>query len=153
MVTVLIHKDILAYEPKVAFILTQRTLVFSGVAVAAAIAIGWVCMGVIGLDTDVAIYPIMLVCLPIFFLGYCRPLKMKPEDLAPFWLRGTFLPQQLTYVSTPNLTRRLPVSQVDARTRNERYDSAPLEVQRHYAKLKRTRGIEGYDSRECLDGR
>lgn len=150
MVTVPIHKDILAYEPKVAFILTQRTLTFTAVALAAAILVGWVTLGPMGLGTDVAIYPIMLVTLPIWFFGYCRPYKMKPEELAPLWLRSTFTSQQLAYVSTPNLASRLPVDQVDAKTRSERYCNAVPQVQRHYAKLKRKRGIEGYDPREVL---
>lgn len=150
MVTVPIHKDILAYEPKVAFILTQRTLTFTGIALAASLLVGWVSMGLLGLGTDVAIYPIMLVSLPIWFVGYCRPHKMKPEDLAPYWLRNVFLEQRLPYVSTANLAARLPVGQVDAAARKERYDSVPPQVQRHYAKLRRRRGIEGYDSRDCL---
>ena len=152
MVTVPIHKDILAYEPKVAFILTQRTLVFTGVALAVALLVGWVTLGVMGLGTDVAIYPIMLVTLPIWFVGYCRPYKMKPEDLAPFWLRSMFTDQRLPYVSSPNLAARLPISQVDAKIRSERYHNAVPQVQEHYAKLKRKRGIEGYDPRADVLG-
>lgn len=145
MVTVPVHKDILAYEPKVAFILTQRTLTFTAVAVGVALALGWLLMEVCGLGTEVAIYPIMAATLPVWAMGYCRPCKMKPEDLAPYWLRSTFLDQKLPYVSTANLAARLPEGQVDAAARKERYGSAVPQVQKHYAKLRRKRGIEGYD--------
>lgn len=154
MVTVPVHKDIYAYEPKVLFILTARTLAFTAVALALGIAVGAVCLGPLGLSTDVAIYPIMLVSLPVFFFGYARPFKMKPEELVPYMLRAYFLPQNLTYSSNPSVTGELREAgharELIAGRRPQDAEKQPAGVQRHYAEIRRQRGVEGFYPAEPL---
>lgn len=151
MITVPVHKDVLSYEPKVIAVLTQRTLVFTGVAVGAGILTGALTMGVLGLPPEAAMYPIMLVALPIWAVGYLRPCGVKPEQLAPYWLRSTFLPQQLTHVSNAHLKGRVPAAGLGRDAMTEGYANVSARtVQRHYAKLRGIRGIEGYDPTESL---
>lgn len=150
MLIVPIHKDVLSYEPKVVAFLTQRTLVFTIAAVLVAVALGVLLIGVFGVASDVAMYPIMAVTMPLWFFGYARPYKCKPEEIAPHWLRHKFLPQQLTYVSTPVLTGEVDPSTMPRRTLSERYPDHVRKVQRHYEKLRTKRGFEGDDPRPGL---
>ena len=150
MLTVPIHKDVLAYEPKVVAFLTQRTLVFTAAAVGVAIPLGIVLIGVLGVPSDVAMYPIMAITMPLWFFGYARPYKCKPEEIAPHWLRHKFLNQKLTHVSTPVLAGRADPSTQPRAILNERCPSHVRKVQRHYGKLRRQRGIEGFDPRPGL---
>lgn len=154
MVTVPVHKDVYNYEPKVLFILTARTLAFTAVALALGIGVGALCLGPLGLGTDVAIYPIMLVSLPVFFFGYARPYHMLPEELAPYLVRAVFLPQNLKYESAPAVTGALieagHVRELRTGRRPQDADKSPAGVQRHYAQVRRERGVEGFYPAEPL---
>lgn len=151
MITVPVHKDVLSYEPKVFLMLTNRTLVFTAAAGGLAIALAAVGMGILGLDSNVLTYVIGFVTLPIWYFGFARPFKMKPEDLAPLWLRQTFISQQLPYVSSPVLEQAADPSGMAGEITSERYPQyAQPQVQRHYEKLRQSRGIEAYDPDERL---
>lgn len=144
MVTVAVHKDVLNYEPHVAFGMSRRKLTYMGIAIAMGLVVGWLCIGVAGMGTDVAIYPIMICAIPFFFLGFMKPYNMQTTDFVSFWLMATWLEQQLPYVSTPNLRGQVDP---DAYTQQIRYERDPKhahkkEVQRHYAKLRTQRGVE-----------
>lgn len=152
MVTVPIHKDVLNYEPKVFALLTARTLKFTLVALALGIGVGALCLGVLRMGTDVAVYPIMIATLPVFLLGWARPCKMRPEELLPYLLRAYFLPQRLVYEPTPVIEKD-PAALRHAG--KERQDNGKPEdrLQRHYARLRGERGIEADWAGAPLDPR
>lgn len=154
MVSAPVHKDVYNYEPKVLFILTARTLAFTGAALALGIVVGAICLGALGLSTDVAIYPIMCVALPVFLFGYARPHKMKPEELLPYLLRAVYLPQRLDYAPQGELARDLAASGHYRKPRKTRRptdaEKRPQGVHRHYARVRRLRGIESVYPAEPL---
>lgn len=150
MLTVPVHKDVLNYEPTVVGFLTKRTLVFTAAALSVAIAVGLALIAGLGVDSDVAMYPIMATTLPLWFFGYARPYGCKPEEIAPSWIRHRFLPQQLTYVSTPVLLAKVAPAGMPTSTLKERYPEHVRKVQRHYEKIRSARGFEGDDPRQAL---
>ena len=146
MVTVPVHKDILSYEPKVAFILTKRTLVFTGIALVAGLLMGLLTLVVLGLPMEIAVYPICGIAFPVWAVGFARPFKMRPEELAPFWLRSTFTNQELHYVSTPALAGRKATECMPSDVRRHVVGlTDETYIQRHYKKLRTSQGIETYD--------
>lgn len=151
MITVPVHKDVYSYEPKVLWMLTQRTLVFSAVGAAAGLAIGAALTLGLHLPTNVMMYAVLIITLPIWYFGFARPCKMKPEALAPFWLRHTFLTQEVVYASSPVINNTCDPSMFGSDVAKERYNKdAQPPIQPHYAKLRRADGIEAYDPGESL---
>lgn len=148
MITVAVHKDLLNYEPKVLLILTRRTLVFTFVAVATGIAVTLALHLGLGVSVDDAMLAVIVVALPIWFVGYARPCHMTPERLAPFWLRHHFLKQQLVHVSTPHLEGSAPLAAASSKKIEERHLDHVRTIQKHYRKVRGKRGIEGIDFRE-----
>ena len=128
-------------------ILTRRTLVFTAVAFASGIAVT-LGLSLVGVAPDDAMFAVVVVALPIWFVGFARPCHMTPERLAPYWLRHHFLRQQLVHVSTPYLTGSAPLAAVPSSKITERHDEHVRTTQRHYRKVRRKRGIEGIDFRE-----
>lgn len=151
MITVPIHKDVMAYEPKVLGMLTARTLAFTIVASVLGLGIGWLCLVPLNIDSSIVPIPVMIVTLPIWFFGYARPCGMKPEVLAPLWLRNTFLNQQLVYVSTPYLRGMVSPAGLSSQLRSERYPNVALRTQTNeYAKQRCTNGFELIDRIDAL---
>lgn len=152
MITVPVHKDVYAYEPKIVWMLTRRTLVFSCAGCALGLAAGALITLVLGLPSDVSTYAAIFVTLPVWFFGFARPCKMKPEKLAPFWLRHRFSDQTVRYCSAAVVGGHCPPDMFSAEIKDERF---PIDVRKeatqpHYAKLRRARGIEAYDATESL---
>lgn len=142
MLSVPIHKDFLSYEPKIIAGLTKRTLVFSALAVGSGVAIGFFMNFVLGLNPTQHSLPIMVVCTPFWLLGYARPHDMKPEVFLLHWIRLNLMPQKIVYRTRrfPGASERMQAKELrDGIVRKE-----PPRVQRHYAKLRHRRGIEGY---------
>lgn len=152
MITVPVHKDVYAYEPKIVWMLTRRTLAFSAAGGALGLAAGALITFVLRLPSDVSTYAAIVITLPIWYFGFARPCKMKPEKLAPFWLRHLFSDQTVRYCSSAVVDRRCDPDMFSAEIKNERYaiDVRKEATQPHYARLRRERGIEAYDASESL---
>lgn len=147
MLSVPIHKDVTAYEPKVVAGLTARTLAFSGLAVGSGVIVGAVTYLVFHADPSDMLPMTLIGCvsLPWWLLGYTKPHGMKAEVFALHWIRQHLMQQKICY--------RSPRVPVEARNRvgnaKELCSDGTVQarrqgVQRHYAKLRRSRGIEGY---------
>lgn len=150
MITVPVHKDVYAYEPKVVWMLTKRTLVFSAVGGGLGLLLG-ACVLALGLPSDVSTYAAIFATLPVWYFGFARPCKMKPEKLAPFWLRHRFCDQTVRYCSSAVLRGQCPPDMFSAEIRDERYPTdVRQETNPHYAKLRSRRGIEAYDASKSL---
>lgn len=142
MLSVPIHKDFLTYEPKVIAGLTRRTLVFTVLAVGAGLAVGLIMAFVLKIDPSENYIPIMAISTPFWVLGYMKPHEMKPEVFLLHWIRLNLMPQKIVYRTRrfPGASERMQAKELrDGNVRKE-----PPRVQRHYAKLRRRRGIEGY---------
>lgn len=144
MITVPVHKDVYNYEPKVVMMLTKRTLVFSALAVACGLALYFLVTAALRVPSSYALYLVVIGTLPLWYLGFARPYDMKPETLAPFWLRQRFTDQKITYTSCAALAAR---ARAEEAGKGYVTDAQPP-IQPSYAKLRRTRGIEAYDPSE-----
>lgn len=133
MLSVRVHRDITAYQPKVIGGLTRRTLGFTALALGLGLVIGATAWLVFGVPADLMVGPIFLVSIPCWALGYARPHDMSFERFATLWLRMRYQPQGLGYRSSAAI-RRDELAPVPARSARER----------HYARLAQRRGIEAW---------
>lgn len=152
MITVPVHKDVYAYEPKIVWMLTRRTLVFTAAGGALGLVAGVLITFVLRLPSDISTYAAIFVTLPVWFFGFARPCKMMPEKLAPFWLRHRFKDQTVRYCCSAVVDGRCDPGMFSAEIKSERYaiDVRKEATQPHYAKLRRRPGIEAYDASESL---
>lgn len=100
MLSVAVHKDIGEYAPKIVGQLTVRSLVCIVLALLSAVAIGAYSWFVLGISTDISMYAIFTVSLPIWMAGFWRPLGMPPEEFIPLWIVHNFSTNRLHLIST-----------------------------------------------------
>lgn len=124
MLSVTVHKDITEYEPKIVGQLTARTLGCIAGALGVSVIIGSYFYFVLGLGYEVSMYAIITAAIPLWALGFWRPLGMKPEEFIPLWMRHR-LCDNVLYLKSRDL-RPSHASGAD----------------RRYEKICRLRGIE-----------
>lgn len=144
MLSMEIHKDVMAYQPKLLAGLTGRTLLFTGLAVGVGVAVGGLEFA-LGLDPSEHVVPIMVASLPFWLVGYYEPHGLKFEVFCLHWLRHSLFPQRILYRSRPlpaGVANAICSQEVRPDVDSRRFAS---KVQPRYAALRRRRGIEGWE--------
>ncbi len=135
--SVVIHKDVAEYQPKIVGGLTGRTLVCIIGALGVSILAGVYLYFVLGLNVADNAWLIYMVSLPFWLCGFIKPKGMKFEEFASLWWRHQTADGRLPYI--PSMIK---IGYVEKRTRKkvQKYDSI-------YRKFTRSRGIEAYSPR------
>jgi hypothetical protein len=135
--SVVIHKDVAEYQPKLIGGLTTRTLICIVGALGMSILTGIYIYFVLGLNVADNAWMIYVVSMPFWLCGFIRPRGMKFEEYASLWLR-----HQISDNRLPHIPSMIKMGYVDKKTRSraKKYDKL-------YRKFTRSRGIEAYSPR------
>lgn len=110
-----INKEIRGYTESMFFGLSLRQCVFSAFAVAAAVAVFFICKPVLGLET--ASWVCVMAAAPFAMLGFIKYNGMTAEKLAWAWLKSEVLtPSRLMYKPV-NLMYEIMKPLIDAKTK------------------------------------
>lgn len=93
-----IHKDVVnSYQEKVVAGLSTRRLIACGIAFPLGIALSFILTTCWQLDVNTTGTIVVLVTIPIWYLGFMRPHDMDPEKFAELWYNDRFITQKLHY--------------------------------------------------------
>lgn len=95
--SVKVQKDVGEYTEKIVGKMSLRTLACLAGGLAAAVLTAAASNLVFGVEVKDASLPVMCACVPFWLLGFWRPCRMKPEELAPLWLDFHLENQRLLY--------------------------------------------------------
>lgn len=100
MIKTSIYKDVVNdYQEKLIGGLSIRKLVACGVAFPLGIFLAFILTTVWGLDVQTSGYVVVIITIPIWYLGFFRPKGMDPEKYALLWWQDTFGNNKLYYKS------------------------------------------------------
>lgn len=148
MLSIPIHKDIGAYEPKIVAGMTSRTLVFTALALGTGAGLGSFVFFVLGQDPTEFPWVLLIMgaSLGFWLLGYQRPLGLRFEEFASLWIRHRLFPQRLVYASSDALGRGCRYGMIARECHVWDGKAKPGErVQPAYARLRAEQGIELWD--------
>jgi hypothetical protein len=131
MLSVVIHKDVGDYQPKVFGKLTTRTLLSIAGAVVAAVVSACYFQFVLGVSIFAVQYIIYAVSLPFWLVGFFRPKGMTFERFFPLWLSHQLTNNRITYISSNYLCETAVPEQ-------------GTKMNKDYIKLTKLKGVEAW---------
>ncbi|OUO91072.1 hypothetical protein B5F40_04615 [Gordonibacter sp. An230] len=90
MIEISVHADVRDYREKPLFGLSGRKAVCVAAAAATAVGLGAALVHVWGMRPEDAAWPVIGVCVPVWLLGFWRPLGLPAEDYLAAWARHRF---------------------------------------------------------------
>ncbi len=97
MIEVSIHADVRDYIEKPVLNLTARKCACIAIAAATALALGAVLVNVWDMPLDIAAWPVIAVCVPVWLAGFWQPMNMAAEEYVSLYLDHRYGPNHLPY--------------------------------------------------------
>lgn len=101
MIEVSIHADVRDYTEKPILNLTARKLACIGVAAGVALSLGAILVNVWDVPMDIAAWPLIAVCVPVWLAGFWSPMGMAAEEYLALYLDHRYGPNHLPYETRP----------------------------------------------------
>ncbi|WP_267247388.1 PrgI family protein [Streptococcus sp. Marseille-Q5986] len=140
MLSVVVHKNIAEYQPKVVGKLTMRTLISLVGALGSSVLTALYIYFVLGWNVGDCMIFIYAVSLPFWLCGFFRPKGMPFEQFLPLWIKAKLSTDRIFYTPSLYLSGLVRTPEHTSRKKGKIYD-------KQYRKERGLKGIEAYAPR------
>lgn len=140
MLSVVVHKNIAEYQPKVVGKLTMRTLISLVGALGSSVLTALYIYFVLGWNVGDCMILIYAVSLPFWLCGFFHPKGMTFEQFLPLWIKAKLNTDRIFYTPSLYLSGLVRTPEHTSREKGKIYD-------KQYRKERGLKGIEAYAPR------